>query len=447
MIHDVRENKPTLLRVLTRWDLTAIGVNQVIGSGIFLMPAAVVVLVGNWSPVFFLAAGFVSLLFGLCFAELGSRFEGTGGPYLHTRAAFGRFPAFQVGWLQWFTRASSYASVANGLVLALGYYSPAMTSGVKRALILTALLGTLAYINVRGIRQSAWTINILTIGKLLPLGIFIVVGLFHMDWSALTPLPAISWTSASATALLLIFAFGGYEVVPVPAGESGTPRRHVPFALVTTILSVTGIMIAAQIVAMGTNPNLGGSSTPLADSAFLFMGAAGALLLGGGTIVSIAGNSAGQVLAGSRTLFALAENGDLPEFFGTVHPRFRTPTNAVLFTSAVSLVLAISGSFVWLAVASALSRLLTYAASCAAVLVLRHPRCAGRANPATFVIPFGPVVPVLAVLVTAGVIAGVSSDQILGGLAAVAAGTGLYFLKRRNERRSHESSSGSVRHL
>lgn len=423
-------NPPTLRRVLSRWDLTAIGVNQVIGSAVFLMPSLVAAQVGNWSPLFVLAAGFVSLLFALCLAEAGSRFTGTGGPYLYTRAAFGRFAAFQVGWLQWFTRTASYAAVANGLVLAAGFYAPAMTSGRNRVLMLAALMATLTVINVRGIRQSAWTINVLTVAKLLPLGIFIAVGLFFIEPGSLTPLPPISRESASAAALLLIFAYGGYEVVSVPAGESGIPRRHVPFALLTTIAAVTAVMAAAQVVAMGTHPGLSGSSTPLADSAFLFMGPAGALLIGIGTIVSISGNSAGQVLTGSRMIFALAENGDLPRFFGKIHPVYRTPANAVVFTSAVAFVLAVSGSFFWLAMASAVSRLLTYAASCAAVLVLRHPRFADRAKPATFIIPFGPVVPVLAVLVTAGVIAGVSSDQILAGLAAVAAGTIFYILSR-----------------
>lgn len=417
-----------LRRALGRWDLTAIGVNQVIGGAIFLMPSQVAAYVGNWSPLAFLAIGLASLLVALCFAEVGSRFESTGGPYLYTKAAFGRFAAFEVGWMQWFTRVTSYASVANGIALALGFYWPAVKTGWSRALMLAALMGALAFINMRGIRQSAWTINILTVGKLVPLALFIVVGLFFMDPGRLVPLPPLDGGSAAAAALLLIFVYGGYDVVPVPAGEAKAPRRHVPFALVSTIVAVTAVMTAAQVVAMGTLPGIEGSATPLADAAFLFMGGAGALVIGIGSIVSMTGNNAGQVLTGSRMLFALAEHGELPGFVGKIHPVYRTPANAVLITSVVALALAISGSFVWLAIASAVSRLLTYTASCAATLVLRSPRFEGRANPATFVVPFGPVVPCLALVVSVAVLAGASLAQLAGGLAALAAGALLYAL-------------------
>ncbi|MBM3306344.1 MAG: amino acid permease, partial [Candidatus Aminicenantes bacterium] len=125
-----------LRRALGRWDLTAIGVNQVIGGAIFLMPSQVAAYVGNWSPLAFLAVGLASLLVALCFAEVGSRFESTGGPYLYTRAAFGRFAAFEIGWMQWFTRVTSYSSVANGIALALGFYWPAVRAGWTRALML-----------------------------------------------------------------------------------------------------------------------------------------------------------------------------------------------------------------------------------------------------------------------------------------------------------------------
>src|SRR5215510_1260185 len=148
--------QPALRRVLGKWDLTAIGVNQVIGGAIFLMPSQLTAQIGNWSPIAFLLAGLASLFVALCFAEVGSRFEATGGPYLYTRAAFGSFAAFEVGWMQWFTRASSQASVMAGIAVALGYYFPGVTQGWPRAIVLTAITSALAWVNVRGVRQSAW---------------------------------------------------------------------------------------------------------------------------------------------------------------------------------------------------------------------------------------------------------------------------------------------------
>jgi basic amino acid/polyamine antiporter, APA family len=423
--------RPRLRRELGRWDLTAIGVNQVIGSAIFLMPSQIFGLVGTWSPVAFGAAGLASLFVALCFAEVGSRFEGTGGPYLYTRAAFGRFAAFEVGWMQWFTRATSWAAVASGIALALGFYRPDLAAGIGRALVITGITVWLTWVNVRGIRQSSWLINVLTVSKLLPLGVFILVGLFYMDWSRLAPLGPITLPEASAAALLLIFMFGGYDVVPVPAGEASNPRRHLPFAMVSTIVVVTGVMTLAQVVAMGTLPGLAESRTPLADASLLVMGGAGALMIGIGSVVSMTGNNAGQALTGSRMLFALAENGELPRWFGRVHPVFRTPANAVLFTAGVALALALSGSFVVLAAASAVARLVTYTGACAATLVLRQPGYADRVEPATFVTPLGPVVPVLAVLISVGIIAGASRPQLIGGALALLAGAVLYLLNDR----------------
>jgi amino acid transporter len=426
--------RPALRRALGRWDLTAIGVNQVIGGAIFLMPSQVAAQIGAWSPIAFVLMGFASMTVALCFAEVGSRFDGTGGPYLYTRAAFGRFVAFEVGWMQWFTRASSQASVMAGIAVALGYYWPAATAPWPRALLLTAVTAFLTWINVRGIRQSAWLVNALTIGKLLPLAIFIIIGLQYVDMRALTDLPPLTLRQFTTAALLMIFVYGGYDVVPVPAGEALDPRRHVPFALVATILTVMSVMTLAQLVAQSVLPDLAVHSTPMADAAAVFLGAGGALLIGVGSVVSMTGNNAGQILNGSRMLFALAEHHQLPSIFGRIHPRFRTPAHAIVFTSIVALALALTGSFVKLAVVSALARLVTYTGVSAATLRLRSPRFAGVVAPATFVIPLGPVVPGIAIAISAAIAAGATREQLLGGLAALAAGAVLFVIAKGSGR-------------
>jgi APA family basic amino acid/polyamine antiporter len=426
MIASARPSSPTLRRALGRWDLTAIGVNQVIGGAIFLMPSQVAAYIGSWSPVGFVLMGLASLTVALCFAEAGSRFDATGGPYLYTRTAFGRFVGFEVGWMQWFTRAASQASIMAGTALALGYYWPAVTYGWRRALLLTAVTGALAWVNVRGVRQSAWLVNALTIGKLIPLGLFIVAGLWSFDLSRVAPHDVIGVHEASTAALLLIFVFGGYDVVPVPAGEANDPRRDVPFALVGTIIIVTVVMTAAQVVAQSVLPDLARHGTPIADAAAVLFGAGGALLIGVGSVVSMTGNNAGQVLSGSRMLFALAEHGELPAVFARIDPRYRTPATAVVFTSGVALMLALTGSFARLAVVSALARLVTYTGVSAATLRLRAPALAGKVRPAAFVAPLGPLVPIVATGVSLAVAAGATRDQLIGGGAALAVGAALY---------------------
>jgi amino acid transporter len=424
----------TLRRALGRWDLTAIGINQVIGGAIFLAPSQVAAQIGAWSPIGFVLMGFATLAVAMCFAEVGSRFDRTGGPYVYTRAAFGPFVAFEVGWLQWFTRAASQAAIAAGIAVALGYYWPVMTGGWPRAALLVGITATLAWVNVRGIRQSAWVVNALTIAKLLPLTLFIVAGIFFIEPARLTALPPITMNQVSTAALLLIFIYGGFDVVGTPAGESIDPRRHVPFALVTTILAVMTTMSLAQIVAQGVLPDLAPHSTPIADAAAVFLGSTGALLVGAGSVVSMTGNNAGQVLSGSRMLFALAEHGELPAFFARIHPRYRTPANAVMFTSAVALLLALSGSWAKLAVVSSVTRLVTYVGVSAATLRLRSPRFAQAVPSAAFVAPLGPVVPIVAMVMSLGVAAGATREQLLGGGLALAAGALWYGFK--NARRA-----------
>jgi len=426
---------PTLRRALGRWDLTAIGVNQVIGGAVFLMPSQIAAQIGNWSPLAFLAAGVASLLVALCFAEVGSRFERTGGPYLYARAAFGRLAAFEIGWMQWFTRATSQAAIVNGIAVALAFYWPAMREPRGRVLLIAGLTISLAVINVIGIRESAWFVEALTVGKLVPLAVFIAAGAFFIDWKRLAPLPPVTLGQAGAAGLLLIFTYGGFDVISVPAGEARDPRRDVPFAFVTTIAAVTLVMTLGQIVTMTTLADVARSTTPMADAAMAFLGPLGALMIGIGSVVSMTGNNAGQVLTGSRMLFALAEHGELPRFFGRIHPVHRTPANAIWFTSAAALALALSGSFVWMAAASAVARLVTYTGVSAATLVLRRPRYLGQVQPAAFVIPWGPAIPVLATLGSVAVLAGASRQQLLVGASALAAGALLFAVNDRSGRR------------
>lgn len=420
----------SLKRELGRWDLTALGVNQVIGAAVFALPAALAASVGAWSPWMVAGVGVASMLIALSFAEVASRFDSTGGPYLYARAAFGRFVAFEVGWMMWFTRVASWASVINVLVSSLGFYWPTLTAGRSRAVLITAIIASLAAINIRGIRQSSVVVNLLTLGKLVPLGVFIAVGIVFVDWARLRPSASPSIGELSASGLLLIFAFGGYEIVPVPGGEARNPRRDVPFALIMTIAIVTLVMTLAQIVAVGTLPGLAASRTPLADAAALFLGAGGAAMITIGAVFSTSGNNMGQAISGSRNLFALAEQGDLPRFFGRVHHTFRTPVNAILVTAGVALMLALSGTFQTMAAASAISRLIVYVATCASTLRLRSARFRDVVKPPLFVAPFGPAVPMAAIAIAMTILAGATPLQLRNGIAALMAGAILYAITR-----------------
>ena len=433
-----------LRRELGRWDLTAIGVNQVIGGSIFALAATLAANTGSWGPWMIGAVAVASMLVALSFAEVASRFDETGGPYLYTRAAFGRFLAFEVGWMMWFTRAASWASVINVLIDALGRYWGVISTGVPRTVLLALIIAAIAAVNIRGIRQSSIVVNILTVAKLLPLIVFVVLGLPHVEWAPFAAPADVTLQQLSTGALLLIFAFGGYEVVPVLGGEAKDPRRTIPFALIMTIVIVAAVTLLTQVVAFGTLPGIASSRTPLADSAAMFMGAAGAIMITVGAVFSTSGNNMGQALSGSRNLFALAQQGDLPAWFGHVHPRYRTPSNAILLTAGVAFVLAATGSFATMAAASAISRLLVYVMSCAALLRLRSPRFGNQrepvevngvlVNPASFRVAGGPVIPGLAILIGMTILAGATPQQLQSGTWALVAGAVLYVIAVRSSR-------------
>ena len=416
--------RPELRRELGKWDLTAIGVNQVIGAAIFATPGTLAAQVGGWSWILVIAVGVLAMLVALSFAEAGSRFDRTGGAYLYTRTAFGRFPGFQVGWMLAVTRATSWASVINALTDALGYYWPEIRTGAPRVMVITGVIVAIMLINIRGVRQSAYVVDFLTLAKLTPLAVFIVLGLPHVAGNALRPDVSLTLAEISATSLLLIFAYGGFEVIPVPAGETRDPTRAVPFAMIATIAIVALVMTLVQIVALGTLPSLAASKTPLADASAIFIGAWGAFLMTAGAAISMTGNNVGQALSGSRNLFALAEQGDLPPIFAHVHARYRTPDFAIVFISSTALALAVFSDFRTLAAVSAIARLIVYGGTCSSVLALR------RQGRAPFTIPLGPTVPILALAISIAVLYGATAVQLKVGAYFFLAGAALYLLAR-----------------
>jgi APA family basic amino acid/polyamine antiporter len=361
-----------------------------------------------------------------CFAEAGSRCEETGGPYLYAREAFGAFPGFLVGWMFLLTRLVATAAIANAFVDYLGYLAPALAVGVGRFVAITAAIGGLAVLNVIGVRGASYTVNFLTVAKLVPLAIFVVVGLCFVDRGRVAiHLPELG--SLRQAALLLVFAYGGFENANVPTEEAVNPRRHLPVALLVTIGAVTVLYELIQIVAQGTLPDLASSKTPLAAAASAVMGAPGGLLLTAAAVASTLGSISAVILVGPRILFAFARHGVLPAALADVHPRFRSPHRAVLAFSVLTWAIALWGGFAELAALSAVARLVFSASTCAAVPVLRWRQ---RDTAAVFQLPGGPAIPVLAVVLSLWLLTGLNQTQAIAGGLGLASGVALYAVQR-----------------
>src|SRR5262252_6567145 len=227
-----------LVRGIRKWDLVAATINGIIGAGIFGLPAKAFALIGPYSLLAFIACAFVVLLIILCFAEVSSRFDETGGPYLYARAAFGKTVGFEVGWLTWLVRLTAFAANCNLLVAYLGFFWPGATRPVPRAAIIVFVVASLAVINLLGIRQAAFFMNICTVGKLLAMIIFVGVGLFFINQGAFALPPRPSTGAFSQAVLLLVYAFTGFEMATIPAGETRHPQRDLPRALLIAIAVV-----------------------------------------------------------------------------------------------------------------------------------------------------------------------------------------------------------------
>ncbi len=419
---------PSLVRGIKRWEIVGLSINDVIGSGIYLLPAAAAGLLGTWSTAAVALAGALVGLLVLCFAEASTHFDEAGGAFLYTREAFGPFIGFQVGWMTWLARIASVASLSNGLALAVGFLWADAATGWLRVATISVTLGVLTWINVVGVKAGARAAVVLTVAKLVPLAAFVVIGAWYLDPSRLVGRGLPEGTDFGEAALLLLFAYAGFENTPAAAGEYQNPRRDVPVALLISMSTITAIYCLVQAVALGTLPELAASATPLADAATRFLGGWGGLLMTVGAVVSIVGNIGNTTLMGPRYLYALAADGYGPRVFAAVHRRYQTPAVAICTQSALALVLALSGSFVQLAMLSVIARLATYIGTAAAVPVLRR-RMPRRDD--AFRLPGGPLVPVAALTLSLVFLASTSVANLWAGAAALGVGVVIYRFRNR----------------
>lgn len=346
-------------------------INGVIGSGIFGLPAKVFKETGVYSIAAFLVCAVAVFVIILCFAEVSSRFSKTGGPYLYALSSFGKLPAFLTGWLLLVTRFITYAALINLLVSYLSVFAAWFTLPEARIMVIVLFTLLLAYINHIGIRNTTRINNFLTISKLLPLLLFIVVGSFFIEPAQYEIKHIPDFSSFSSTVLLLVFAFGGFESVLVNSGEVKNPEKNLPFALLLAAVFITTIYILIQVVSIGTLPELASSDKPLAEAAGLFMGKSGASIIAIGAIFSVAGTLNAIMLVGSRLPYAFSEEKQFPGLFSFIHPKYKTPTWSLLLFMSITIIVSLNYSFLSAASLSAITRVMIYGIVCTTLILLR----------------------------------------------------------------------------
>jgi amino acid transporter len=422
-----------LLRQLSVAGIWLLAVNGMIGAGIFGVPAGAAALTGIYSPLVFLGCGFLLTAVVLCFAELASYFRGTGGPVLYLRSAFGPMAGFQAGWAFYIARATAFAANLNLLVASLAYLWTPAEGGHARILLMALVVGLLAWPNIAGTRHAMRSLGWLTLLKLVPLLAVVGVGATWLGPTAFAvasaPLP--DYAGFGTAALLVIYAFVGWESAVVPGGEARNPARDMPRALILAMMMVTILYVLIQAVAVAVLPDLATSERALVDVGAVLFGPAGAVLLTAAVLFSVGGNLAGGMVTAPRLTYALAREGSLPAWLGRVHPVTRTPANSILLYSLLVFLLAVYGSFVWLAAMSALVRVLIYMACIGAMPRLRR-RFGG--TPGSFRVPGGWFTGLGAFLVSGLLLLQVRAEAVLVTAGFMLAGALVYAWARRGSR-------------
>jgi basic amino acid/polyamine antiporter, APA family len=435
----VTQSQTALVRAIGRWSLAALIINSIIGSGVFGLPSVLADLLGSRSPLAVLLAGGVVGIIMACFAEVASHFTQAGGPYLYARVAFGRMLGIQMGWMLWLAQLAAPAANANLFVIYLGEFWPRANEFVPRLLILTLLVGMLVLVNYRGVRAGTTVSNIFTIAKLAPLlGVILVgAGYFFAGHQVSQPTPssggASGWLKA---ALLLVFAYGGFETALTPMSEASDPQRDAAFGLFVALATCTLFYTLIQWVVVSVLPDAAHSERPLADVARLALGEGGAALIAIGALISFYGYLSAKILAVPRVTYALAETGDFPRIFAAVHQEFRTPYVSIFVFGTLVWLLALLGSFSWNLTLSAVARLIYYGVGCAALPVLRRKQPGG----ALFRLPAGNAFAVAGVLICILLLTRVDLGKSLILIATVAAAL-LNWLRVRARTETPVSSS------
>lgn len=423
-----RERRESLDRVIGKAGFGALALNGVIGAGIFAVPATAAAHAGGLSPWLFAVCAVLVFPVVASLSSAASFVRSTGGPIVYVSRAFGPFAGFQIGWLFWVARVTAFAANVVLMVSYAGWFWPALDGGWPRHAAVVALTVFMTTLNAVGVRSGMTALFVLTALKLSPLALVILFGFPNLDVPLLFDTGTAASGSLGEIVLVLLYAYVGFENAVVPAGEGRNPRRDLPLALLFTTILVTGLYFLIQWTSVSVVPDLGSSERPLADVADAVMGSAGAALLALGAVFSIGGNLLAAMFGAPRLTYALALDGLLPKWFGRVHPRFHTPVNSIVFFGAVSVGLALSGSFVVLAVMSTVVRILVYAS-----LIVSLPRLRRTATDETraFHLPGGMVVPVIALAICGYLVvhAKAASWIATGGFALL--GTALYLLERR----------------
>ncbi len=403
--------------------LTAIAINGLIGAGIFALPGKANELYGMLSPWLFVLCAILMLPIVLSFGKLASQHSQTGGPITYASHSFGPWVGFQTGWLLYLGRLTALAANGHALVLYLSLHLPILQTEWASKIAVCVLIGVLFLLNWLGIKRAMGAMYLITALKLLPLLLLVLLGQAHLSGDLVAALPSAFEVDIPTAMLLLIYAYLGFEGALVPSEEAKAPKQDLPKALVSTLLVSAVLYFFIQAVVVSTPLTEAVSSdVPLVATLEQLFSEQGwpfaAIIMTLAAVVSIFGNLMALMLAAPRMTYAMAQNYTLPSWFGKLDKRFKTPHTSLIALALGGMVLAVTGTFVWLAIMSSVARLAGYLV-CMLALIKDESTLYWR------------VIAGLGALVCVWLLAQATLSAYLMAFAFILLGSGLYWFSKR----------------
>ncbi len=392
------DNAAHLRRDIGIFGAAFLALNAMIGAGIFALPGRIAVNAGMLSPWLFLVVGALFITIVLTFAELSSYYDNTGGPVLYATDAFGPLAGFSTGWAIYLSRMTAFAANSNVMATYLASLHDVFASDIARGAIIGVVTIGLTWANIAGVRDGVRTMAVFTFLKITPLLLLVMLGLQHVTGTALIPGGSLLFEGIGDTTLLLIYAYVGFETIGITAGETSQPRRTLPRAYVGSVMGTALLYFLVVLVFVSIIPAESYGDATLVDVGRSLGGSLGAVIITLAAVFSIGGNLAGSILGAPRITFAMAKSRMLPAWFGHIHSKHATPDYSILLMSGMALTLALTGSFVKLALASSVVRLLGYIICIASLPSIRR-KANADARRRAFRLKGGYTIPVIALLV------------------------------------------------
>jgi basic amino acid/polyamine antiporter, APA family len=457
-----QQSRPKLKRSLGLWMATALVVGNMVGSGVFGLPASL----ASTGPISLLSWGFTGLgamLLALVFANLGRAYPQTGGPYAYARRAFGDFAGFWTAWGYWIAAWAGNAAIAVIFVSYASVFWPRLaTSNILAFVVGLSIIWLLTLVNVAGVRQSGLVQLVTTVLKFVPLVLIGLIGLFYMHSSNFAPFDPnhVSlvghWHAVSFAATLTLWAFLGLESATIPAEELKDPERTLPRATIVGTLGTTAMYVLATVAIMGVIPaaTLSKSNAPFADAAHSIFGSSvlgmsPSKIVAAVAMISTFGALNGWILIQGRVPLAAAQDGLFPKAFAQVSGTRKTPVVGLVASSVLLSVLlgmnyqaSLTDTFTKIIILATITTLVPYAFAAAAQLMLmfREPeKFSGRR------LAVDATVAILAFLYSFWMIYGAGQEYIAQGFLLLLAGIPVYvFLKWRQSTAVADEGSGDA---